>query len=123
MDELPIERSEVQISLQGRKLCRDCCSTSALSNTAMMSTPTAYCRWEYGAEREKTRHLLSYAKAKKMKSLRLRIHRVSVRDCSYFSSSFSFHLSSFLSSSDSSSCSGVRRELGFKARCHNDSTE
>ena len=49
-----------------------------------MSTPTIHCQWEDERARERTDHQPSYAEAKKMKSLKLRIHgclRASIRDC------------------------------------------
>jgi len=55
------------------------------ANSAMMSTLTVHCQCEDEVVRERTGHLPSYAKAKKMKSLTLHVHgcpRVSLRDCS-----------------------------------------
>jgi len=42
-----------------------------LANSAMMSTLTVHCQWEDETVRDRTGQLLSYAKAKKMKSLTL----------------------------------------------------
>jgi len=47
----------------------------------MMSTLTVHCQWEVEMVRERTGHLPSYAKAKKMKLLTLQSH-VCPRDSS-----------------------------------------
>src|SRR6218665_2491054 len=59
-----------------------------LANSAMMSTLTIHCQWEDEMGRERFDHPPSYAEAKKMKSLTLRIHdcpTANLKDC--FSSS------------------------------------
>ena len=58
-----------------------------LANSAMMSSLTVHCKWEDETVRERTGHLPSYAKAKKMKSLTLHTHigcpRATLSDCSF----------------------------------------
>ena len=56
-----------------------------LTNSTMMSTLTAHCQWEDETVRKRAGHPLSYAVAKKMKSLTLHTHgclMASLRDCS-----------------------------------------
>src|SRR6218665_1840268 len=45
------------------------CAIVSLTNSAMMNTLTAHCQWEDETVRKRTGHPLSYAVAKKVKSL------------------------------------------------------
>ena len=71
-------------------------ASAPLANSAMMSTLTVHCHLEDEKVREMTCYSPSYAKARKMKSLRLHthsFHNASLRGLPFFSSSvFSLNL-------------------------------